>query len=132
MSVANAPIVMEDVHGTVNGTRDCALSSDGTVLYLTSGQLVSTTTLKPIDQWYSATLYAVQVSNQKIFGCFYGDSFERWKLDRLDLVTQSVEKSIPLGFNSPRIFLSADAQSVFMVALPFSPYYTVRIFKVNL
>jgi len=132
MSVANAPIVMEDVHGTVNGTRGSALSSDGALLYLTSGQLVSTTTLKPIDQWYSSTLYSVQVSNQKLFGCFYGGSFERWKLDRLDLVTQSVERSIPLGFNSPRIFLSADAQSVFLVSLPFSPYYTVRIFKVNL
>jgi hypothetical protein len=132
MSVVNAPIVMEDVHGTVNGTRDCALSSDGALLYLTSGQLVSTTTLKPVDQWNSAALSSVQVSNQKLFGCFYGGSFEHWKLDRLDLVTQSVERSIPLGFNSRRIFLSADAQSVFLVSLPFSPFYTVRIFKVNM
>jgi hypothetical protein len=132
MSVVNAPIVMEDVHGTVNGTRDCALSSDGALLYLTSGQLVSTATMKPVDQWNSAALSSVQVSNQKLFGCFYGGSFEHWKLDRLDLVTQSVERSIPLGFNSRRIFLSADAQSVFLVSLPFSPFYTVRIFKVNM
>ncbi len=132
MSVADSPIVMEDVHGTVSGTRGCALSTDGAVLYLTSGQLVSTNTLKPIDQWNSSTLYSLQVSNQKLFGCFYGGSFERWKLDRLDLVTQSIEKSIPLGFNSPRIFLSADALSVFLVSIPIAPYYTVRIFKVNL
>jgi len=132
MSVADSPIVMEDVHGTVSGTRGCALSADGAVLYLTSGQVVSTNTLKPTYQLNGPTLYSLQVSNQKLFGCFYGGGFERWRLDRLDLVTQRIEKSVPLGFNTSRIFLSADELSVFLVSLPFAPYYTVRIYKVNL
>lgn len=132
LSDADAPIVMEDAHGTVNGTRHCALSTDGTLLYLTSGQIVNANTLKPVGEINGPGLSSLQVSDQTLFGCFYGGAFERWKLGRLNLSTQVIEKAIPLGFNSRRMFLSANEDSAFLVSLPIDPYYTVRIYKVNL
>lgn len=131
MSLENAPIVLEDAHGTIHETRNCALSSDGTLLYLTSGQIVSTNTLKPVGE-LNSSMFSLQISEQKLYGCFYGNAFERWNLNRVNLSTQVIEKSIPLGFKSQKMFLSADGQSAFLISVPNDPYYTVRIYKVNL
>ena len=37
-----APIVLEDAHGTVDGTDRMSLSPDGTLIYLRSGQVLRT------------------------------------------------------------------------------------------
>jgi hypothetical protein len=132
MSATDAPIILEDDHGTVYGTRGSALSADGEVLYLTSRQLVSTNTIKPIDELNGSQLFSLEILDQKLYGCFYGGAFERWQLDRINLSTQVVEKSIPIGFKVEKLFVAADQNSIYVVASPFAPYYTVRIYKVSI
>ncbi|MCB9853465.1 MAG: hypothetical protein H6819_10250 [Phycisphaerales bacterium] len=44
----SAPIVAEDNHGSVNGTRRIAMSPDGTFLATSTGQIIDSETLDPI------------------------------------------------------------------------------------
>ncbi len=52
-SISEMPIVVEDNHGDVSGTSHITLNSDNTLIYLASGQVLSTTDFIQVAQFHS-------------------------------------------------------------------------------
>ncbi len=50
-TLADMPIALEDDHGSVSGTSHLTLNSSGTMIYLASGQVLSTTNFSQIAQF---------------------------------------------------------------------------------
>lgn len=49
LSVPSAPVIREDMHGSVNGTQRAAVSHDGDLIYLSRGQVLDSDTFEEVD-----------------------------------------------------------------------------------
>lgn len=98
------PQVLEDAHGSVYGTKNCALSPDGEKIYLVGGMIINTS-----DFGSGATLpdkiYALALSENghKVYSCAH-KTFATGSLKTFDASTLAVEKELVVGFLASRMF----------------------------
>jgi len=133
LSVADAPLILEDEHGTVGNIEYAVLSPDGQYIHCLS-QILNTNDFNSEGE-LAGSVYGLQVSQltDNLFACMYGGSFANpSKLSVINRTMLTIEKEIPIGFQSRQIFLSQDETFAFMISTPDSPLYRTRIYKINL
>ena len=130
ISQSNAPIVLEDDHGTVSGTANAVLNPDGTKLYMNNGSILLTSNFTRAAELPETTLaVALSADGGKLY------TSTRWlygvgSLNILGATSFTTEKKWEVGFLGPRIFQHGNA--LYILAEVELPGDAWRFYKVDL
>jgi DNA-binding beta-propeller fold protein YncE len=115
ISRSDAPVILEDEHGSVSGTANAVLSPDGTRLYMNNGKLVLTSDFTTVGEPPEKTFAVAQSpEEEKVY------TSTRWlyavgAINVLDATSFANEKQWEVGFLASRIFAHNSALYIFGV-----------------
>lgn len=119
-----APVVSEDAHGTVRGTRYAALSPNGDKLYLRSGQIVNSQTFDQVGLFsHGAECLALSPNGTKCYTVYFG------AFSVFDTNTQLKDWERPVGISGLRMFITKDNSTAFVMGTALN---RIRIYKITL
>jgi hypothetical protein len=129
MSQPTIPQVLEDAHASVQGTKNCILSPDGTRLYL-AGQVVNTNNFT-VTATLPETSYAQALSadGQQLYTSTF-KTYATGSLKTLDAFTLATKEERTVGFLASRLFIYNNA--LYVLAELQSPNGTWRFYKIEI
>ena len=130
ISQSDAPIILEDDHGTVSGTANAALNPDGAKFYMSNGTIVLTSDFTTVMELPEMTFaVALSADGARLYTSthwLYGVE----SLNILNATSFATERKWEVGFLGPRIF--EDGNALYVLGKVELPGDAWRFYKVNL